>query len=340
MGKVKYYTFSSDSVAAASKLEGPISDVDQKNPLFNFKPDFFEKLQNISAPELAQSVPFISLHTVDLNGEIIEDLNVSFFHKTADLEALSQGVRYTDRPIMSLNSLRIKTTLASGYLYYTDVILNIRIHAPNFLTQATITSLVLPGMPHLLEYGWNSPNEFLNQKERLLFQVVTYSLNFDESGQVELVVQGKALNDNFNNALVGDDGKLINSATINNEESDGIKQQLDKISEYIKYLKDTKQNSGQQANEYKLLKIQGEDYKNREKKARRTIAKKFRQNKTKLKKLENKGFVRLQDLIYTLCDGTFSALTDLWPRVSEFRFIYGDINESVRNDNIPSYDGY
>ncbi len=330
----KYYTFS--DAKTEKGLNGKIESVDQTNPIFNFEQSFFDKLQGVSTLELARSVPHVSVHTLDLNGEIIEDLNINFFFKTIDLNKLGQGIKHADRPVMSLKNIELKTSLASGYLYYTDVNLSIKIHSPAVLTQTTITSLIFPGMPHLLEYGWNSPNEFLNDsKERLMFQVVTYSLNIDETGQIELTVQGKALNDNFNNTLVGDVGNPIESEFINDSESGGIHHNKEKIQKYIDYLKEVQKSGGQQSHDYDLTREIATSYKSIEKIARGTISAKFREKKKQLKEHAKGGTIKLHDLIHTLCDETFSAMTNAWPRVSELRFIYGDINETIRNGMVP-----
>jgi len=332
----KYYSFSQPGNVTNS-LDGTLSDVDATNPLFNFDQEFFNKLHGVSPDELARSVPYISLHTVDLQGEIIEDLNVNFFFKTTDLSKLGQNIRYADRPTMSLKSLEVSTSLASGYLYYTDVNLTLRIHSPADLTRTTITSLIFPGMPHLLEYGWNSPNEFLNDsKERLLFQIVTYDLNIDETGQVDLVVRGKALNDNFNNVLVGDSGDLIQSEIINNSESDGIARNREKVEKYVEYLNNTKTSGGQQSNDYDLVRILAENYKKIENKARGTISTKFKEKLDQLGAAATDGIIPLHDLVYIMCNDTFDGLTSAWPRVGEFRFIYGDVNETIRGSTVPA----
>ena len=332
---VKYYAFS-----APTTTTGPIQilkDKDPKNPIFNFDSDFFNNLQSVSTLELAQSTPYVSLHTVDLNGEIIDDLNVNFFHKTVDMEKLHAG-RFADRPAMSLNSVELKTTLASGYLYYTDVTLSLKIHSPYALTETTAMSLTLPGMPHRLQYGWNSPNEWLNKdKSSLLFQVVTYSLSVDETGQIELTVRGKALNETFNNILCGDDGSEIKSDTISNEEAGGINAKKAQIEAYAKYLQSAKKSTGKGVNDFSLVKKIAESYKNNENIARGPILKNFNKGLDDLSKkaAKNKGIVSLHDVVYSLCNKTFDKMQEMLPSVTEFRFIYGDINKTISGASIP-----
>ena len=50
---VKYYTFSAPKVG---NTDGVLGGVDQKNPIFNFSPDFFPKMRSVSQVDLAQSV--------------------------------------------------------------------------------------------------------------------------------------------------------------------------------------------------------------------------------------------------------------------------------------------
>lgn len=330
---VKYYTFSQVQL---DTVDGVQEGGDTQNPLFNFPQGFFQKLQGVSANELGRSVPYISLHTIDLNGEIMEDMNLKFFFRPIDVQNIHQQVQRGERPIMSLKDVSLKTTLASGYLYYTDVTLTLVVHSTSVLSQSTITSLIFPGMPHLLEYGWSSPNEFLNaSKERLLFQVVTYDLNVSEKGEVTLVVRGKAFNDAFNNTYVGDNGDLIESDLINNAEADGINHNKQRIEKYVEYLKSTKTTGGKQSSDYDIARQAAVVYKTVEKKARGKISKEFLRRRTQLQDLAKDGIVTLHDVIYTLCGDTFKALTESWPRASEFRFVYGDINETIRGTKIP-----
>jgi hypothetical protein len=358
---------STDSVEDFTEADHGSEDQKDKgtaNPIFNFNQTFINNLQSISAVELGQSVPYVRLRTIDHNtGEVIDDLNIQFFHKTLDMDTIKDSKRFTDRPDMSLKELTISTDQASGYLYYTNVTMRIKLHNPEKLEDNTLLSFLVPAAPLLLEYGWNSPNDFLNRKSNLLWQVQSYNLNFDVTGQVDITVIGKAFNETFNNIYVGDDGTAItigqskegdlDKTTVSEETPEEVqfsnlgllKRRLDRLS---KFLKDNKKKRQKVAN-YGIVQSLYEDLQKVERRQRGQLAKKFADLK---KNLKEKGYVEkkwgkgpvacwtFHDIIYTLCNNTFEKMTsvfhpvpektredpDIKPTAPELRIIYGKFN--------------
>jgi hypothetical protein len=284
---------------------------------------------------MGQSVPYVRLRTVNMEGDIIDDLNVSFFHKTLDMDTVSDPVRFSDRPTMSLKELSLTTDLSAGYLYFTKVDLRVVIHRPQLLQDNTLLSFLVPGAPLLLEYGWNSPNPFLNRKEHLLFQVKNYSLNLSPIGQVDIHVEGLALNETFNNIYLGDNGepitieKGLKKPIKPNGPSDqpspsefqfsglsAINKKLKQLSDFLEDNKKTKKGPN-----YFIVKSNAETLQKVENRVRGAITKRFKQQKAKLKgqemspsptfgqKSKNKiPCYTLHDVIYNLCGETFSKL--------------------------------
>ena len=341
---VKYYHLPG-SKPKASGLDGVLPD--KKNPIFNFDADFFSNLNSINATELGQAIPYIHLYSMDLQGNIIEDFSLDFFHKAADLEEIKKGKRNADRPIMSLKELIISTDNASGYLYYTNVTLKIKLHSPDALSQTTLMSLTFPGMPHLLEYGWNSPgssNKLLSGKERLLFSVKSYQLTLDATGQVDLTVEGMTFNERFGSTLVGDTGVAIDTKKtkhVNEKEFDGVFANVERLNKYIKYLNEIKERTGKNSNDYALVAELAEIYKSNEKRARGNMSKRFTASKKRLydpkicyTKEKVGKLVRLHDLVKALLDDTFSGMRKQWPTVGEFRVIYGNFNDTIESAGI------
>lgn len=308
------------------------------NPLFNFGQDFFTKFQSLSSIELGKAVPYVSLKTLDVNsGEILEDLNLKYFHNPIDLSSIGNGsYRYPERPLMSLKEIELKTDQASGYLYYTLVTLKLKIHRPSELASTTFQSLMYPGFPLLLEYGWNSDvaDSFINKKELIYFAVKTYALTMDTTGQADLTVEGMALNERFNNTIVGDNGTDISSVI--GESGKSIKYNYEQLAEYSTYLSEMLQNTNKNSVNYKVLKSQAEKFISKEKEVRGGFQKLFTEksrvfaglplkkvDKKKVKGLKTRTF---HNTLETFCHDTLTAVTTLFPGVEDFRIIYGNFN--------------
>jgi hypothetical protein len=345
---VNYYYIGSQGSAprTENKITNSIqNDGDSFNPLFNFDQSFISSLKSISELEMATAQPYVSLSLLDLSGRVIDNLNLSFFHKTLDMEEISSGKRFSDRPVMSLKDIIIETDLAGGYLYYTNVVLKLRIHRPEELANSTLIGLLFPGMPLSLKYGWNtsSPDSFLGQKENLLFSIKTYNITIDEAGQIDLTVEGMAFNERFNNVLVGDDGSAIDSSLISNEEFDGSNLNYSQVKMYIDYLDSVKSRSAGSA-DTEIIRSLATSFRSAEVKARGRISTNFttaikkllRSNKKNIKfNRRHKAIstVTFHDVVYTLCNDTFNGLCSAFPSVENFRIIYGPFNTSTPRAN-------
>lgn len=322
------------TVASTDAITGSLNE--PGNPIFNFSQDFIDGLQSVSTLELAQSVPFVRLVTVDMDGNDIVDVSAAFFQKAIDMDNVNENRRFSNRPVMSFKEISISTSLASGYLYYNMVKLVIRVHSPEVLREGdgVLMHLMIPGVPLKLEYGWNSPNEFLNQKEKLLFQVVSYNMNIDTTGQVDIIIDGMAFNESFKNIIVGDTGQEINSKTITPEQIDSVFRNKKKAEKAIELLKKV-QSSGSGINT-EVIKNQAESLVPIENRIRKSeFAKKYRQLKKNLKyqptnfgvKSKHKvQVITFHDLIKTLCHETFEGMSSLFSGATEFRVIYGNFN--------------
>lgn len=331
---VKYFTI--DPAELSQNIDGQVDTED--NPFANLTQEFFDELQSISSIELAQSSPYISLFTVNLNGEIIEDLNVSYFFNAQETDSIDSQIRYKNRPTMSFDSIDLITRNPSGDIYISEVVMKLKIHSLTELSKTSLISLVIPGSPHLLEYGWKSPNEFLNSnRESVYFQVRNYTLNYNEVSEVDLTIYGTVLAENFKNTLVGDVGEPIETENISNEEADGINHKKQRIEKLIESIEELKNSSGQNTTNPQIARLSAEAYNKNENIAREVINISFNQKMEKLRELvdPSTGNVTLHDLIYTLCNDTFVALTDIWPKVDEFRIIYGSFNKTLDLASVP-----
>lgn len=239
---------------------------------------------------------------------------------------------------MSLKSIDIYTDQNSGYLYYTQVKLNIIIHKADYLTSNTLISLLFPGMPLNLTFGWNSKNEFLNFKNKLLFAVNGYDLDIDELGQISLSIDGYAYNDKISSIFIGDTGEKDTEGDIA-----GDIKFLKLMSEHFKESAKKEQNG---TNNYKLLTEQAESYDGVITRTKKKISTNFSDSfstliskkkqyiqKTKLGKgTKEIEFISFHDIINVLCEKTFERMPDLIPGIKEFQVVYGTFNKNVAGD--------
>lgn len=250
---------------------------DLLNPLFNFDRSFGEDLLKLKPIDLAQSVPYISIKIMDLGGKVLDDLNVSFFQKQIDFSKINGPERFTDRPLLSLSSVEISTDLSFGPMYMTSVDLNIKIHKKDQLSDRTILGLLFPGCPILLEYGWNSPSEFLNNsKQKLLLSVTNYEISLDETGQADLIVHCMGFQDLFNNTIIGDLNTIeFSKGDKEEKELAGLFHNYKHLSKFLEYLEALKNTDSNNSNDYSLVKDSAKSYKNLEQKTLGKISKNF-----------------------------------------------------------------
>lgn len=331
---------------------------DTENPLFNFSPDFITNLQNISPTELGMSVPFISLKALDDQGNSIHDFSLDFFGGPLDVAKFKEGKRYPDRPTISLKEIRLRTDLgATGYLYYTEVTLALKVHKPDNVVDGTLLSLLFPGAPLELQFGWNSPSNILNKKDILKFALKSYTITIGGDGQTDLTIEGTAFNERFNNTYVGDQGGDISSVAAKqltpeiekNLLKDNLSTNFATIQKWIEYLndlKDKKDKGGK--NNYKLVNDSLVTYNNLIQRVRGPIRKNFSDNFALLKTKKNSGskfnvkgrqsvidfpkdFVYLHDVVDTLCSKTFDAMQKglFYDSNANYRFIYGKFHDEV-----------
>ena len=154
-----------------SPLVDGLSDTD--NPVYNFDQSFVENFQALSPAQLAQAVPYISLCSLDINGKVLTDFNVTFFQKAVDMNKISGQTRYADRPQLSLQSLNVAETLAAGggLISWKNITMEFKLHKPDFVTNDALITLLFSGLPMRVVYGWSSvPNtgDFLSVKNVLL----------------------------------------------------------------------------------------------------------------------------------------------------------------------------
>lgn len=333
------------STPPSLSTNGNISELEDEvdNPIFNFSPDFIQNVRSVSSIDLAGSVPVISLSIVDNSGNVLKNFTTDVFQKSFDPSLLSTDTRDGDRPEASLENVTLQTTNASGYLTFTNVTINIKIHRPSVIVNEGLLSLLFPGMNFILEYGAScATNEFLSKTEKLYFSLKTYNLSFDQYGQANLTLEGMTFNDRLNTVFVGDSSTVDSSETEDQAiAKDGLYNALNQTQSYVKYIQNQLSSPGHSnQSDYTILKNLLQVYQPREQRIRGAIRKNFTSAFQKLKNVKQngsvflEGFVTFHDFIYTMCDDTLSSFHDaILPAGTNFRFIYGSFDSNVGKNN-------
>ncbi len=322
---------------------------DSSNPLFNFPATFLQNYQSITPQDLALAQPYISLCSLNQDGTVLQNFNLSFFSKGINFDALSSGQRFADRPDLSLVDVRIMTDLSQGTMYFRNVVVSMKMHNPSQRTSAVLASVLYVGSAFQLTYGWSSPNngnQFLSQKETLYFTLRNYTIDFNVQGEAELTIEGLALSD-ATAVLVGDQGNIAQADDkVNTQQANGIaatQQKREAIANHAI------QSAAPGTNSTALTQQQAKDYQPRDLQATIAITQQFNDCMAQLdrlkltdpalfpnitKKLANRlvqgEYVTLSDLIKTLCGPTLDAIHGPYiPSNTQFRFVYGAFNSSV-----------
>lgn len=338
-------------------IQTPIPDIPKgispfnssENLFFNIDKNFIDGLQKATNVELGQMVPHISLASLNADGSVNKNLTLDFFQKTSNYSKLPSE-RYGERPNASLKSVEIKTDNASGYIYYTNIRIDLKIHRPDQLMDASIYSLMFPSQPFQLEYGWNGPNSFFNKKRKFRFNVKTYTISIDNQGEVDLSVEGTAFNEQMTNFYIGDFGPIGSILDKNKavytelSSSNLLGASQSKLYDMTEYLTDSKQNTN--VTDYKIMKLKAETLSSVKKLARselkknvdslmRELSKKVQGAKSNPYKFKS-GYLIVHDIVDILCKKTLQlsvgTLIPAGKDNSEVRFIYGNFNDTVKGD--------
>lgn len=312
------------------------NDSDLINPVFNFSKTFGDNFLKVKPIELGASEPYISLEIMNLAGQPVQNLNVAFFQKQMDFKAINGVGRYSDRPLISLKNVEISTDLSAGsYFYFVRVALTIKIHKKDQLSDRAILALLYPGCPIMMTYGWNSKNDFLNQKQKLLMNVVSYTINIDETGQADLTVQCMAFDNLITGTIVGDTNTLeVSNKNVSKEEFQGLFHNYKQLDYFISYLEQLEKTSNKNQNDYKIIQDQLKSYRTLGETAKGKLSEKysgyieklpdisqdFKFGKTKTK------IATFHDIVYTFCDETFKSVSSLIP-LKNFEIVYGNFND-------------
>lgn len=227
--------------------------------------DFFRKipvegtrqLYSISAADKAKAVPFIMLNEIsDANSRLY---NSSFFTRNPTFG--QPAVQFSERPIASIESLQVKSTMPKGWILFREITLNIVVHRPDVLNNfgkenSILTSILRPGADLRLAYGWTggsnaifcgssnsdsnpTPNNnsnvepkmtkgLINNIDEIRFTVTTFNFSIESDNQIKLVIHGKE------NGMMG-----VSEAHILDQEGLRGKISIEKMMEDVKSQGDT-----------------------------------------------------------------------------------------------------
>lgn len=307
------------------------------NFLFNFDQDFISSLEQISPTDLATAMPHFSLAVAKMNGQKLANLSLDWFQKPIEFDKIGDGDRrYGDRPLLSLKDVSITTDNASGYLYYTNVEIKFVVHRPDLLASSILVSVLFPGTPLLMEYGWkNFQDSALTQIQKLLLSVISYDLNFDPNGEINLTVSCSAFNDRLSAIYIGDTLKEDSNENVSEAERGGlvfIKSSLeDKLKSFEEIL-ENKENKP--SNDFDLVRQAAENVRFVLEVTNRKISDNFA---TYVQKTEQYvlskdvgkrkyDYISFGNLVYAMCGETLDALSQTIPG-GKVEVIYGKFNQ-------------
>lgn len=176
----------------------------------------FEQLQSATGPEIAAATPFIDIRQVDqFTGEVIGENIMKEVLSPAQLPSQSE-TRFRERPLVSLNSLEVKTEQQYGYAYNTVISMEFTVHRPNVVFSTDEYSawreLLVEGNCFELRYGWapnpgGVQNDLLNgvgyydsdtgllvqSSSTLLIAIVKYTASMDQSGVARFTLEARTM---------------------------------------------------------------------------------------------------------------------------------------------------
>ncbi len=205
-----------------------------------FSQTAIEHLENITAAEKAQAVPYVRIWQVDpgtgepINAnpdapsEPIAPLNIQLAGPARFGSSVDE--HYRDRPPVSLERISIKTQAPRGIITYQTIEISFVVHRPDVIFNSpepgvdNWSSMITPGMVHCMEYGWSASsgvrNGILNGegfadleskpvtvipgRKRIRFVVTNYSFKIMPDGQISISISAMQEGDfNLRQAVVG-----------------------------------------------------------------------------------------------------------------------------------------
>jgi hypothetical protein len=128
-------------------------------------------LESVTAPQLAGAVPHMRLRQVDpFTAEVIGDDIMKELLATPRFTD-PMGLFFAERPLVSFNSLEVKSDQQYGYNIKYTVQMEFTVHKPDVVFSATDYAhwreLLVEGNSFILEYGWTAnpgavPNDLFN----------------------------------------------------------------------------------------------------------------------------------------------------------------------------------
>lgn len=173
--------------------------------------DSVDLLENITAADLAQSVPFLRISRVNpLTRKPFDEpiLNFEFQKPPQFGSTISEESRYGERPPVSLSSFTIETQQQFGEFVIQKIKLELTVHKPASLgdKKNRWMSIMTPLQSHVVEYGWTGTSKnplingegvrdrnkstFVDSINSILFTTNHYTFDISQDGKMNIVVHG------------------------------------------------------------------------------------------------------------------------------------------------------
>ena len=188
------------------------------NPFFGASQEPIVLLESITPAELANCVPIIKIVKIDKRtGKPSEDSRPLMFDLIQTPQFASVGDdfgtdrdTFAERSLVSLQSLKVSTTLSYGFLSFKEVTLQFVVHHPALIfdrfSKIPWRELLEEGNSFSLEYGWsadptvvsnplfngighvNANGSVVKSSQTVLLVVSRYQLHVKQTGEVEVTV--------------------------------------------------------------------------------------------------------------------------------------------------------
>jgi hypothetical protein len=125
---------------------------------------FTELMSSMTPEKLGQITPYIDIHEVNDDGSLGRKISADMNKPPRFGQSLD--FRFSERPDVSIENVKVKTVMPQGWILYRELDLQVTVHRPDVVfspstTSSLIQSLLDPTRSHVLVYGWSGQQTVL-----------------------------------------------------------------------------------------------------------------------------------------------------------------------------------
>jgi len=195
------------------------------NPFIGASQEPMVLLESVTPVELASCVPLVKITKIDpRTGRPMDDVRPLMFDLTQGADTTGRKSdfgfdldRFMERPLISLNSLQVKSDMKYGFMLFRDVTLEFTVHRPDIVfdrfSPLGWKEILEEGRSFSLEYGWvadptlcknplfngighvTPSGRVLKSHSTILLVVYRYKVNLTDNGEARVTVEAKENSD-------------------------------------------------------------------------------------------------------------------------------------------------